>query len=757
MVYLDLIFNLALLVALSVVSGFLDKRFARETRQGQLLQGLLFGVVTVLGMLRPLVLGPGLIFDGRSVMLSLCALYFGPWAAAAAGAAALVCRILLGGMGLLTGSLVIASSLALGLATHYRWKPSLTPPGASKLLLLGLAVHAAMLALMLTLPGGAGWSVIQRIGPPVLLFFPLATLLAGKILSDHLLMMQSAAALSESEERYRLLFEASPDAVMLTTPDGRILSANPAACRLLGRSEEDIIASGRDGVMDREDPRLAAALAERERTGKFAGELTMVRKDGARIPVEISTSVFRDRFGQARTSLIIRDITRRLQEEEPVKRLQALLAETQRLSKIGGWEHDLTTGRGRWTEEVYTIYGLSPDAHPSNEEAIAFYAPEDRPIIASAFARLLETGEPYDLVLKFNRASGESLRVRTIGQAEWKNGKIVRVFGNIMDVTDRVRTEEALRESEELFRNLFMHHEAVKLILDPETGSIIDANDAAAKFYGWPRETLLTMKIFEINTLSETEIRRALEIVRDQERTRFQFRHRRADGSIRDVEIFSSRIDVKGKALLHSIITDISERKEIESRQQRLLSIVDSSLNEIYIFDAETLRFEYVNQGALRNIGFSLEEMRSMTPLDIKPSFTPQTFAKMLEALRQGLVQQLVFETDHRRKDQTLYPVEVHLQLYSGDGRSIFFAIISDISERKAVETRILRINEELEQKVQERTAELQKTIRQLEETNKIFIGRELRMIELKKRIEELEGRPAAPGTPQRPSNQGDP
>jgi BMFP domain-containing protein YqiC len=68
-----------------------------------------------------------------------------------------------------------------------------------------------------------------------------------------------------------------------------------------------------------------------------------------------------------------------------------------------------------------------------------------------------------------------------------------------------------------------------------------------------------------------------------------------------------------------------------------------------------------------------------------------------------------------------------------------------------------LRINEELEQKVQERTAELQKTIRQLEETNKIFIGRELRMIELKKRIEELEGRPATPGTPQRPSPQGDP
>ncbi len=617
MVYLDLIFNLALLVALSVVSGFLDKRWPRETLPGKLLQGGLFGAVIVLGMLRPLDMGGGLIFDGRSVMLSVCALYFGPWAAALAGGFALVCRVLLGGMGILTGSLVIAASLALGLAAHYRWKPSLTPPGAGKLILLGLAVHTAMLALMLTLPGNAGPTVIQRIGPPVLLLFPLATLLAGKILSDHLSMLQSASALSESEERCKLLFDASLDAAMLTVPDGRILSANPAACRLLDRSEEEIIAVGRNGIMDREDPRLAEALAERERTGKFAGELTMIRKDGTKIPVEITTAVFQDRLGQARTSMIVRDITRRLQEEEHVRKLQALLAETQKLSKIGGWEIDPATGRIQWTEEVYEIHGIRPGVPLSNEESFGFFTPEDRPVIAAAFRLLLETGEPYDLELRFNKASGESLHIRTNGRAEWENGKIVRVFGNIMDITERVRTEEALRESEELFRNLFMRHEAVKLILDPETGDILDANNAAEEFYGWPRKQLLKMKIFDINTLTEAEIRKALQTVKNQKRTRFQFRHRRADGSVRDVEIFSSRIDVKGKPLLHSIITDISERK--------------------------------------------------------------------------------------------------------------------------AAEARILQINEELEQKVRERTAELTKIIAQLEETNRVFVGRELKMAQLKSRIEELE------------------
>ncbi|MDD4092523.1 MAG: PAS domain S-box protein, partial [Smithellaceae bacterium] len=435
MVYLDLIFNLSLLVALSVVSGFIDKRWPRETRPGQLLQGALFGAVTVLGMLRPLILGPGLIFDGRSVMLSLCALFFGPLAAAVSCVMALACRISIGGVGLIMGILTSLSSTAIGLIFFYRNKSSLHPPSAKLLYVMGLVVHATVAALMFTLPGSLFWSTFQNLAAPILLLFPLATLLAGKILSDHLSMMQSAAALSESEGRYKLLFEASLDAVMLTAPDGRILSANPAVCRLLGYSEEELIALGRGGIMDREDPRLALALDERERTGKFAGELTMIRKDGAKIPVEITTAVFEDRFGQARTSMIIRDITRRLQEEESLKKLQTLLAETQKLSKIGGWEIDLTTGRGQWTEETYKIYGISPNVQISNEEAMNFYAPEDRPVIDAAFRRLLKTGEAYDLELRFNKATGETIRVRTIGQAEWRDGKIVRVFGNIMDVT----------------------------------------------------------------------------------------------------------------------------------------------------------------------------------------------------------------------------------------------------------------------------------------------------------------------------------
>ena len=106
-----------------------------------------------------------------------------------------------------------------------------------------------------------------------------------------------------------MLVENSPEALLLTRPDGQILAANPAACRLLGRSEDELRGLGRGGVMDAGEPRLAPALAERARTGRFVGELTCVRADGTRFPVELASSVFVGGDGDVLTSMAIRDLT----------------------------------------------------------------------------------------------------------------------------------------------------------------------------------------------------------------------------------------------------------------------------------------------------------------------------------------------------------------------------------------------------------------------------------------------------------------
>ncbi len=128
-------------------------------------------------------------------------------------------------------------------------------------------------------------------------------------------------ALRESEEKYRLLFENSLDAVLLTMPDGAILHANPAACQIFGRTEAEIRQAGLQGLMDATDPRLPAALQERQRTGSFMGELALLRRDGQRFQAEVSSSVFRGRDGQMRTSMIIRDITERKRAEAEIREL----------------------------------------------------------------------------------------------------------------------------------------------------------------------------------------------------------------------------------------------------------------------------------------------------------------------------------------------------------------------------------------------------------------------------------------------------
>jgi PAS domain S-box-containing protein len=133
--------------------------------------------------------------------------------------------------------------------------------------------------------------------------------------------------LDDERQRYRLLFENCGEAILLTQPDGAILSANPEACRMFGSSEEEICEVGRTGLVDVTDPRLAAGLQERAQTGKASGELRFVRSDSTIFLGEISTRVYVDHLGEEKTSMVIRDLTERKAAEAEISRLNAELRE----------------------------------------------------------------------------------------------------------------------------------------------------------------------------------------------------------------------------------------------------------------------------------------------------------------------------------------------------------------------------------------------------------------------------------------------
>ncbi|MDB6152656.1 MAG: hypothetical protein JWL90_1109, partial [Chthoniobacteraceae bacterium] len=162
----------------------------------------------------------------------------------------------------------------------------------------------------------------------------------------------------------------------------------------------------------------------------------------------------------------------------------------------------------------------------------------------------------------------------------------------------------------------------------------------------------------------------------------------RKDGTLLHVSLAVSPIkDATGTIIGASkIARDITQQKKAEAERARLARVLEKSLNEIYIFDTEKLCFQYVNQGARRNLGYSMDQMRRMTPLDLKPEFTEVHFRQMIAPLLNGEREKLVFRTVHRRSDSSRYPVEIHLQSVSHAGEVVFMAVTLDITERKKAE-----------------------------------------------------------------------
>jgi hypothetical protein len=166
-----------------------------------------------------------------------------------------------------------------------------------------------------------------------------------------------------------------------------------------------------------------------------------------------------------------------------------LLNETQELTKTGGWAHDVASATVSWTDEVYRIHDVSPHEYDPNsaERDIEFYAPEDRATIDEAFRRAVEEGLPYDLELRLVTAKGREIWVRTAGQPQLQDGRVVRVYGHIQDITERKTAAEQLRVAHERLK-LFFDANIIGTLIVRQTGAIIEANDYFLDLIGYTRD-----------------------------------------------------------------------------------------------------------------------------------------------------------------------------------------------------------------------------------------------------------------------------
>ncbi|NUN09469.1 MAG: PAS domain S-box protein, partial [Ignavibacteriaceae bacterium] len=262
----------------------------------------------------------------------------------------------------------------------------------------------------------------------------------------------------------------------------------------------------------------------------------------------------------------------------------------------------------------------------------------------------------------------------------------------------RKAAEKSLIESEQRYADLYENSPDMFLSVDPSTGTIVQCNETCTRFTGYSKNELIGKHLSEIyHERSHEAFLNNIETFRKTGKVEnSELEVVRKDGSIMNVLLNSSAVyNEKGEIVRsRSVWRDITAQKKLEGEEKKLWKIVTESLNEIYIFNKFTLKFEFANRCALTNLGYSLDEMKSLTPVDIKPNFTNESFLAEIKPLLDHQIEKANFLTRHRRKNGSVYDVEVFLQLMLAGTEEVFVAIIQDITFRKQHEIELVKREE---------------------------------------------------------------
>ncbi len=290
------------------------------------------------------------------------------------------------------------------------------------------------------------------------------------------------------ENRFRRLFEYSMDAVYIGTPDGTILDVNQAWLDLFGYSRDEL--SSINAIDFYAHPEERAAFLQRmNETGFVRDEVRYKRKDGSIFLCQRSLVAIRDREGRTvEFQGINRDISEIRAAESALRESETMLVRSQMIGHIGSWKLELSSNRLTWSDETYRIFGIEPQSFAASYEAfLDAVHPDDRKAVDNAYSESLgNDANGYEIEHRIiRRDTGETRHVyEKCVHERSEQGKIVRSVGMVQDITERRKTEQALRESEKKFRTLFEDAPVSILIHDCGTGEIIDANPTACAAYG---------------------------------------------------------------------------------------------------------------------------------------------------------------------------------------------------------------------------------------------------------------------------------
>jgi len=487
----------------------------------------------------------------------------------------------------------------------------------------------------------------------------------------------------QSEQRYRIFFEHSMIGMAATSPNKECIQVNDRLCEMLGYSREELTKKTWEQITHKDDLVEQIALYNSVLNGEhdeYELDKRFIHRDGHTVYTHLASRCIRKQDGSINYFItMVEDISERKQVEEKLRESSQILQNILETTLDGFWSVDYHGNlidvnqtyaeQSGYTREELLLMQIS------QLDAIQSISTIDERINTIIEQRHIQ------FETKHRRKDGSIWDVEISASHYTISGG--RIFVFLRDITERKSSDNRLLKSEKRFRNFFEKNSSIMLLVNPESGKIEEANNAAVSYYGYPKQQLIDMPISHINILQPDKLNMNIQLALHENSNYFIFSHRLSSGEIRDVEVHSTPIEIDNKTLLFSIVHDITERKQAEEKLHLAANVFTHASEGIVITSPDGAIID-INDAFSRTTGYIRDEIIGKNPRVLSSKLQGKEF---YSAMWHDLIEKGHWygELWNRRKNGELYAEMLNISsILDSQGKvQNYVGIFSDITANK--------------------------------------------------------------------------
>lgn len=707
MLVIELIYKISLLVALTVISGLVNKKFNKNTLSGKITQGILFSVFVILAISDPFIYQDGIIFDGRSIIISISTFFYGPITGLIVTLSAIITRYLIGGSGAFIGMLVATSALLIGYVFYYK----ITRINKEKTLIdlfnIGFATHIVMFILIGLIPSLVFIEYFKTFATTILIVYPLATVLTGAILKINEDNNYLIEELNKGEYRFKQALSSSDIWVWEIDMNGKYTYASENVQNILGFTPEEIINKKyfydffKENIREKIKEKAFEIIQSEKPFLNF--ENKNIHKNGHYIYLETSGLPIYDSKGK-----IIgfrgadKDITNRKLFEKELSRSELLFrlvwdksATAMRITDKNGYIFKVNDAYCKLVEKTR-------EQLEGNLFSIIYQESEKERIISKHINRFNLRETFYQNEKELLLWNGKTKWITVSNTYLDLSEEQTLLLGIFNDITERKSYEEKLIEAETRLREIVEN--SINFFYSHNTDHLLTyVSPQCEKFIGYTTEELIVnwdslLTDNPVNQIGIELTNRAIQTGEPQ--PIYEVEMLKKNGEKIWVEVREAPVVKNGKTVsIVGSLTDITEIKHakelLKESEERFRSLFKNSMTINLLINPDDWNIVDANFAAEEFYGWLIEELTNKKITEI--SLLPES--KIREYYNRAIANEKIsYESKHRTSNGSVKIVQIYLSKVTIRAKNFIYVNLYDITERKKAEYRVNLLSKVIEQ-----------------------------------------------------------